>query len=122
LPELFERVSPEDVAHETVGRWLAETIDRLDVLESVKFGTQPAMNTQELFVHDGRERQGAERVHACFVDFLTVLVLAFELESEVVCQVAALVIAAKKPEGVWIPNLEAPDIQHALFSLVRNNL
>jgi hypothetical protein len=41
-------------------------------------------------------------------------VLAFQLESEVVGQVAALVVTTEQPQGVGIVNLERPQIQNAL--------
>ena len=56
------------------------------------------MYAQELFVHDCGEGKAAERVHAGFVDPVAVLVLALELEGEVVGQMPALVIAAEEEE------------------------
>ena len=53
------------------------------------------MYAQELLVHDSSEGQRTEGVHAGFVDSLGVLVLAFELECEVVCQMATLVVTAE---------------------------
>lgn len=72
------------------------------------------MDTEELLVHDGGQGQRAERLHACFVDFLAVLVLALKLEGEVVGQMPAFVVAAQQPEGVWIPDFERPDVQYTL--------
>jgi hypothetical protein len=66
------------------------------------------MNTQELLVHDSGQRQGAKRIHAGVVDLLRVLVLAFQLEREVVCEMATLVIAAQQPQSIGIPYLERP--------------
>lgn len=56
--------------------------------------TETSVYAQELFVHDRCQGQGAERIHTCFVDSLRVLVLAFQLEREVVCQMSALMIAS----------------------------
>lgn len=39
LPELFQRVGPQDVAHDAVGRGFSEPIDALDVFEGVEFWT-----------------------------------------------------------------------------------
>jgi hypothetical protein len=69
---------------------------------------QSTVYTQELLVHDCSQRQCAERVHACLVYGLRVLVLAFELEGKVVGQMAALVVSSKQPEGVGVPDLEGP--------------
>jgi len=55
------------------------------------------VNTQELLVHDRSQRECAKRLHARFVDLLGILVLAFELEREVVGQMPALVISPEKP-------------------------
>ena len=63
------------------------------------------MYTEELLVHDGRERQGTERLGTCVIYPLRIFVLAFELEGEVVGQVAAFMVATQKPERVWVPDL-----------------
>ena len=80
----------------------------------MQLGAQTAMYAEELLVHDGSQGQCAERVHACIVYFLGVLVLAFELECEVVGQMAAFVIASQQPESIRIPDLERPEIEYAL--------
>ena len=77
------------------------------------------MDAEELLVHDGGERQSAEALHARVVDALGVLVLALELEGEVVRQVAALVVAAQQEQRVRVPHLERPQVQHALYPSVR---
>jgi hypothetical protein len=41
-------------------------------------------------------------------------VLALELEGEVICQMATLVITTHKPESVGIPNLEGPKVENTL--------
>jgi hypothetical protein len=66
---------------------------------------------QELLVQDRRKGQGTERLEACLVHALGVLVLAFGLEREVVGQVPALVVSAEKEERVWVANLEAPQVE-----------
>ena len=63
------------------------------------------MNAKELFIHDSRKRKRAEGFHTSFVDSLRVLMLAFELECEVVCQMPAFVVAAHQPKCVWVPYL-----------------
>ena len=99
------------------------------------------MNAEKLIVHDGSERQAAERLHARIVHALRVLVptcarnaacisgsfqcrlpkiedafLTFELEGEVVGEVTALVVASEEKEGVWVPDLERPQVQHTLWT------
>ena len=44
-----------------------------------------------------------------------------ELESEVVGQMPALVVAPQKPESIRIPDLEGPQIQNTLLLLIRDN-
>jgi len=78
----------------------------LQVIESMELGAQTTVYAQELLVHDCSQRQCTERVHACFVDGLGVLVLALELEGEVIGQMPALVVSAEKPKRVWIPDLQ----------------
>ena len=40
--------------------------------------------------------------------------LTFELECEVVGQMAALVVSSEKPEGVGVPDLQRPEVQDTL--------
>ena len=89
----------------------------LQIIESMELGAQTSVYTEKLLVHDRGKRKRAERFHACFVNRLGVLVLAFELESEVVCQVPAFVIASKEPKGIWIPDLERPQVENALVEV-----
>lgn len=70
------------------------------------------MDAQELLVHDCGKGKSAERVHAGLVDLLGVLVLALKLKSKVISQMSALVISAKEPECVWIPDLQRPEVEH----------
>ena len=72
------------------------------------------MNAKELFIHDSRKWQSAERVHARLVNTLRVFVLTLELEGKVVCKMAAFMVASQQPESIWIPDLECPEIEHAL--------
>ena len=66
------------------------------------------MYAEELFVHDCGKREGAEGLEARLVDALGILVLTFELECEVVGQMAALVVPTKEEERVRVPNFERP--------------
>lgn len=75
---------------------------------------QSSVYTQELLVHDSGEGKRAEGVHAGFVDGFGVFVLAFELECEVVGQMATLVVTTQQPERVGVPNLERPQVQNTL--------
>ena len=84
------------------------------VLECVELGAQSSVYTQELLVHNGGKGKRAERVHAGFVDSLRVLVLAFKLECEVVCQMAAFVVTTEQPQRVGVPDLQRPQVQYAL--------
>jgi hypothetical protein len=72
------------------------------------------MYAQKLLVHDRSQWQGAEGIHTRVVYHLGVFVLAFEFESEIVREMATFVIASEQPKGVWVPDLERPQIQHAL--------
>lgn len=53
------------------------------------------MYAQKLFVHDRRQWERTERVHAGLVDPLRVLVFTLQLEGKVVCQMPALVVASQ---------------------------
>jgi hypothetical protein len=80
----------------------------------VELWAQSTVNAQELLVHDGSQRERAKRVHAGFVDSFGVLVLALELEGEVVGQMPALVVSAEQPERVGVPDLQRPQVENAL--------
>jgi hypothetical protein len=43
---------------------------RFQILQGVQLRTETAVNTQELFVHDGGEWKRAKRFHAGVVDLL----------------------------------------------------
>ena len=64
----------------------------LQVLQRMEFWTKPSVYTQELLIHDGGKRERTERIHASFVNLLRVLVLAFQLEGEIVCKMTALMV------------------------------
>lgn len=72
----------------------------------MQFGGQTTVYAKELFVHDSSEGKGAERVHDCVVYPVGVFVLAFEFESEVIGQVPAFVVTAKKIKRVGVPDFE----------------
>lgn len=72
------------------------------------------MNAQELLVHDGREWQRTETFHASIVNFFRVLVFALEFEREVVGQMSAFVVSPQEEKSVRVPDLERPQVQHAL--------
>lgn len=57
----------------------------LDIFEGMQLRAETTVDTEKLFVHDRRQRQRAERFNARLIDPLTILVLALQLESEVVC-------------------------------------
>ncbi len=64
------------------------------IFQSVELRAQPAVYAQELLVHDSGKRKRAERIHAGFINSLGVFVFAFELEREIIGQMATLVVAA----------------------------
>ena len=109
LTKVFQRIRPQYIAHEPMGRWFSKSVDlrdvsimqdvslkctyALDILQGMQFRTQTAMNAEELLVHDSGKRERAERLHARFVYCLGVLVLAFKLEGKVIGKMATLVVA-----------------------------
>ena len=83
------------------------------------------MDAEELFIHDGRQREGAERAHACFIDAFRVLFLTWQqsqdqsteafllqenlprtlqFEGEAICQLSTLVVTTKEEECGGIPD------------------
>ena len=64
----------------------------LDIFKSMELWAQTTVDAKELLVHNSRQRQRAEGLQACLVDFLAVLVLALQLEGEVIRQMTAFVV------------------------------
>jgi hypothetical protein len=87
---------------------------RFEILEGVEFRAESTVDAKELLVHDGGKWETAKGLYTRFIHLLGVLVLAFQLEGEIVGQMPAFVISAQKPERVWIPNLQSPEIENAL--------
>jgi hypothetical protein len=61
----------------------------------MKFWAETTVDTEELLVHNSRQRQRTERLEACLVNPLTIFVLALQLEGEIVCQMTAFVITSQ---------------------------
>jgi len=72
------------------------------------------MDTQELLVHNRSQRQGTEGLHASLIYGFGVLVLALELEGEVVRQVTALVVSSEQPQCLGVVDLQRPEVQDTL--------
>jgi hypothetical protein len=48
-----------------------------DIIKGIEFWGKSAVDTEELLIQDGRQRQGAERLHTCIVDPFGVFVFAW---------------------------------------------
>ena len=70
----------------------------LDIFEGMQFGAEAAVDAEELFVHNRRQRQRTEGFQTCLVDPFTIFVLALQLEGEVVRQVATFMITPQQPK------------------------
>lgn len=75
------------------------------------------MDTQELLVHDRRQRQGAKGFDAGFVDALAVFVLTLQFEGEVICQMPALVVTSQQPQRIRVPDLQGPEVENTLHKV-----
>jgi len=71
----------------------------------MKFGAKATVNTEELLIHDRRQRQTTKRVDTSIVNPFAIFVLALQLESKVVRQVATFVVTAQEPERIRVPDL-----------------
>lgn len=80
--------------------------------------TESSVDAKELLVHDRSEGKGTERFHAGFIDSLRVLVLALELEGEIVGEMATLMVSAQQPESLGIMYLQGPQVQDTLDTKV----
>jgi hypothetical protein len=72
--------------------------------------TETTVDTEELLVHDRRQRQTTEGINASVVDPFAIFMLALQLEGEIVCQVATFVVTPQKPERIGIPDLQRPEV------------
>jgi len=72
------------------------------------------VHAEELLVHDGAEGEGVEGVHDALVGIEVVFVLAFFFEGEVLCEVAALMVAPEHEEGVFVEDFVDKHEDHAL--------
>ena len=111
LPKLLEGICPENIAHQAMRWWLPEAINLLksasllassiafayilEVVQCVEVRTETTVYAKELLVHDGSQGQGAEGLHTRLVYLLGILVLAFEFEGEVVCQMPAFMVSSQ---------------------------
>lgn len=74
---------------------------------------QSTVHAQELLIHQSRQRQTIERVHARIVHAFRVLDLALLLERKVLGQVPALVVAAQQEQRGRVAELQRPQVQDA---------
>ena len=86
----------------------------LEIVQGVELWRQSSVNAEELLVHDGCQWQGTERLHTGLIHILRVLVLTLQLEGEVISQMATLVVTTQKPQAVWVPDLQRPEVKHTL--------
>ena len=82
----------------------------------MKLGAETSVNAKELLVHDRRQWQCAKGIHASLVNLFRVLMLAFQLEGEIIRQMPAFVVTSKEPERIRVPDLQRPQVQHRLFN------
>ena len=80
---VFKRIRPEEIAHGSKWWRLLEPVQLSYIVQSVYLGREAAMNAQELLVHERRQRQAIERLHACIVNAFRVFDFAFLFEREV---------------------------------------
>lgn len=76
----------------------------------MQFRAKTSVDTEELLVHDRRQRQRAERFDAGLVDLLVVFMLAFEFKGEIIRKMSTLVVATQEPQCVGVPDLQGPKI------------
>uniref|UniRef100_A0A182J1E9 Uncharacterized protein n=1 Tax=Anopheles atroparvus TaxID=41427 RepID=A0A182J1E9_ANOAO len=118
VAEVLERVRPEQITHGAERRRLLEPVQLPDVVQLLDLGRQAAVNTEELLIHERRQRQAVERVHARVVHALRVLNLTLLLKRKVFCQVTTLVVAAQQKQGRRVAELERPQVEDALYAEV----
>lgn len=100
-------VRPEQIAHGTFVWNLLNAVERPNIVQSVDAGRQTAVQTEDLIIDQGSERQVVEQVCKVFPD-IRVAVLAETLVVETVDlgDLAGLVVATENGDALWVSNLE----------------
>jgi hypothetical protein len=76
LAIIFQWIRPKQVRHESVGGWLPEPIDPVEIIQCIQFRRQTSMDAKELLVHHCSQRQRAKGLRASIIHSLRVLVFA----------------------------------------------
>ena len=97
------RIRPEQVAHGAFMRHFHHSVNTLNLVQRVKTWRQATMQTKDLVLHDGRERQVIEQISQELPNVcVTVLAHAFVVEAVDLSDLAAFVIASQNSESVSI--------------------
>jgi hypothetical protein len=94
---------------------LLYAIERPDVIERVNAGRQTAVQTEDLIVDQGGEREVVEEVCEVFPDIrVAVLPQTFVVEAVNLSDLAGFVVAAENGDALGVSDLERDEEGHGL--------
>lgn len=60
LSKFFQRIGPQEIAHQSMCGRLPEAVDLAQVIKSVQLGRESTVNAEELLVHHSGQRERTE--------------------------------------------------------------
>ena len=110
LVALRVRITPDQVRHGSLVRYLAEAIDDFDLIDAVDAGTQAAVHAEYLVVDDDGEGEEVEHVGEVVPDVgVAVFAVAFGVEAVGLGDATGLVVAADKVHARGVAQFEADE-------------
>ena len=110
LIALRVRITPYQIGHGSLVRYLPEAIDDFDLIDTVDAGTQAAVHAEYLVVDDDREGEEVEHVGEVVPDVgVAVFAIAFGVEAIGLGDAAGLVVAADEVHAGGVAQFEADE-------------
>jgi len=112
-------VRPEQVTHGALVRHLLQPVQGPDVVQRVDAGGEAAVQTEDLAVHQRREGQVVKQVSEIFPHVgVSVLPQTLVIETIDLCDLTALVVAAKNGDATTEPHLKCDEEGDGLYAVV----
>ena len=110
LVALRVRVTPYQIGHGSLVRYLPEAIDDFDLIDAVDAGTQAAVHAENLVVDDDGEGEEVEHVGEVVPDVgVAVFAVAFGVEAVGLGNAAGLVVAADEVHTGGVAQFKADE-------------
>jgi hypothetical protein len=109
------RVRPEQITHGSLVRHFLYAVECPNVIKRVDARGQPAVQTKDLVVDQGGEREVVEQIGEVLPDVgIAVLPQALVVEAVDLGDLAGLVVAAQNGDALWVSDLERNKQSHGL--------